>query len=262
MTYIHTFVICAYQESIYLEECIQSCLTQESVATGQSGVILYTSTPNEYIINLCEKYHIEQFVGSSSGIGANWNEALSFVKTDLATIAHQDDIYLPDYGTEVINAFKADEQLNIAFTDYLENDAADTVRTRNINLKIKSFGLKLMSLSNNKRYQRRIYAFGNFICCPAVTYNLQRLADFKFDENLKMALDWDAWERIMKLSGRLKFIPDKLMYHRIHPDSETTFNTTDQNREKEEYAMFRRYWPKLIAKLLINLYIHNQKTNS
>lgn len=257
----HTFIICAYKESPYLEDCIISLINQDSVLNGDSKVSIYTATPNDLISKLSEKYQLELFIGEKSGIGANWNEALSFVDTPYATIAHQDDIYLQKYGSTVIQTFKDEPELNIVFTDYLENDENGKVRERNLNLKIKTFGLKLMSLSTNKIYQRRVYAFGNFICCPAVSYNLLRLKDFQFDESLKMALDWDAWERIMKLPGKIKFLSAKMMYHRIHEDSETTANTNDSNRENEEYELFKRYWPKTISRLLMKFYVNNQKSN-
>jgi glycosyltransferase involved in cell wall biosynthesis len=259
---IHTFVICAYKSSPYLKLCIESCLSQDSVENGDSIVILYTSTPNDRIRELAYSFGIEVVSVPGGSIGRDWNNALSFVTTKYATIAHQDDIYLPNYGTAILSAFEESQDTNLVFTDYIENDGQNQPRPRNLNLKIKTIGLKLMSLFQNKTYQRRVYAFGNFICCPAVSYNLERLTDFQFDENLKMALDWDAWERIMKRPGRIKFIPYELMYHRIHEDSETTANTVDQNRENEELMMFRRYWPKLIADLLMKFYVKNQKGNN
>ena len=258
----HTFVICAYGQSPFLEACIKSCVNQTSVKTKQSKVILYTSTPNEDIKLLCKEYKLELYCKTGFGIGSDWNNALSFVTTKYATIAHQDDIYLPYYGTVILSTFDKSENINLVFTDYNENDAKNQIRSRNLNLKIKTLGLKVMSFFQNKTYQRRIYAFGNFICCPAVSYNLERLYDFQFDETLKMVLDWDAWERIMKRPGKVEFVPHMLMYHRIHEDSETTANTIDQNRENEELMMFRRYWPKLIADLLMKFYVKNQKGNN
>lgn len=47
----HTFVVLAYKESEYLEECIKSVLNQ-SVKTK---VVIATSTPNEYITMLAKK---------------------------------------------------------------------------------------------------------------------------------------------------------------------------------------------------------------
>ena len=46
----HTFVICAYGDSKYLEECIHSLKKQ----TLKSQLILYTSTPSEYIEQICQ----------------------------------------------------------------------------------------------------------------------------------------------------------------------------------------------------------------
>ena len=43
----HTFAICAYKESPFLEECIQSLLGQ----TIPSTIIIVTSTDNAYIKN-------------------------------------------------------------------------------------------------------------------------------------------------------------------------------------------------------------------
>lgn len=258
---LHTFVICAYKESSYLEKSIKSCMSQVTVKNNQSNVIVYTSTPNRHIFDICKKYNLELFIGNRKSIGSDWNQALGNVKTPYATIVHQDDIYLPIYGSEMIDYFNSNKSLNIVFSDYEECDSKSIPRKRNINLKIKRFFLKIMSLSNNKFYQRRIYALGNFICCPAVTYNMERLKDFRFNENLKMTLDWDAWERIMNMPGNIAFIDKKLMFHRIHEGSETTLNTKNKLREEEECMMYKRYWGKSIAKFLMKFYVLNQRTN-
>ena len=50
----HTFAICAYKESPYLRECIES-LKKQTVPTN---IIMTTSTDNEYIRNLADEYQI------------------------------------------------------------------------------------------------------------------------------------------------------------------------------------------------------------
>ena len=52
----HTFVICAYKESAYLEECVKIA---ERTKKKESNIIMVTSTPNDYIKNICEKYDVE-----------------------------------------------------------------------------------------------------------------------------------------------------------------------------------------------------------
>ena len=54
----HTFAVCAYKESPYLEECIES-LKGQSV---RSNILIATSTPNEYIKNIAEKNNIPYFI--------------------------------------------------------------------------------------------------------------------------------------------------------------------------------------------------------
>ena len=50
----HTFVICAYKESKFLEECIIS-LKKQSI---NSEIFIATSTPNKYIEDIAKKYGI------------------------------------------------------------------------------------------------------------------------------------------------------------------------------------------------------------
>ena len=85
---LHTFVICAYKESPYLDECIAS-LKNQSV---KSEIIIVTHTPCDYISDMAAKYDLTLFVNEGEGgITQDWNFGLSKVKTRFATIAHQDD---------------------------------------------------------------------------------------------------------------------------------------------------------------------------
>ena len=59
----HTFAICAYKESPYLEECILSLKNQ----TVKSNIIMATSTPNEWIQGLAEKYEIPLYINTGEG---------------------------------------------------------------------------------------------------------------------------------------------------------------------------------------------------
>lgn len=260
---IHTFVICAYKQSPYLVRCIESCLEQKSVRNNQSKIIVYSSTPNAFLSEICQKYSLDLFIGERKSIGSDWNQALKKIETKYATIVHQDDIYFEEYGSLIIDRFLHDKNTNIVFTDYVECDMHNKIKSQNLNLKIKRIGLNFLSLTKTKWIQRKIYGLGNFICCPAVSYNMESLAQyhFEFNEDLKMVVDWDAWERIMKYPGNISYVKAKSMAHRIHNESETTVNTQDHNREKEELMMFERYWPLFFAKILMNFYVNNQKTN-
>ena len=89
----HTFVLCAYKESPYLEECVLSLLNQRV----RSRVIISTSTPNAHIKSVSAKFGLPLFVNEGeASISHDWNCAVAHCETPLVTIAHQDDVYLPD----------------------------------------------------------------------------------------------------------------------------------------------------------------------
>ena len=54
----HTFAICAYKESAYLEKCIKSLKNQ----TIKSNIILVTSTPNDFLEEISKKYNLPYYI--------------------------------------------------------------------------------------------------------------------------------------------------------------------------------------------------------
>jgi hypothetical protein len=258
---IHTFVVCAYKDSPYLEDCVQSLMNQQSVRKGESVVTLFTATPSDFVKILCEHFAIPLFTGVSKGIGTNWNEALKTVRTPYATIAHQDDIYLPDYGETLLTDLQRDATINLIFSDYQEIDKIGVVRENNANLRVKHLLLKFFSLVGVRALQRKILSLGNFICCPAVTYNLERIGNLRFDTNLRFVVDWEMWLNVLKQAGKITYIKQPLMYHRIHELSETSKTTDNSVREKEEVMIFEKYWGRTLSKLYMKGYVRNQNTN-
>ena len=113
----HTFSVCAYKESKYLEECIKSLMIQ----TIKSNIVIATSTPNEYIYNIAKKYNLEVFVNpDKKGIGHDWNFAVKSSKTDFVTVAHQDDIYSKNYTEEIKKQIEKIPDIVMLFTNHKE----------------------------------------------------------------------------------------------------------------------------------------------
>ena len=134
----HTFVVLAYKESEFLETCIKSVLNQKY----KSNVIIATSTPNEYISNLADKYNLKIYVNNGEkGIGYDFDFAIKQGQTDLVTVAHQDDIYDYEYSYEIINKYQKYQDSIILFTDYYEIKNNNKVY-KNRNLTIKRILLK------------------------------------------------------------------------------------------------------------------------
>ena len=96
----HIFVVCAYGASPYLDACVQSLTAQ----TLRSRILICTSTPNDTIAAVCEKYGLELRVNHGErGITGDWNFAMSQADAPFVTIAHQDDLYEPTYTEAVMD---------------------------------------------------------------------------------------------------------------------------------------------------------------
>lgn len=255
----HTFIICAYKESPFLEECIKSLINQNV----KSNIILSTSTPNEYIKNLAKQYNIPIFLNDGeSGIGQDWNFGISKTNTDYITIAHQDDIYKPEYLEEIVNYLDKKKDFVIAFTDYREIKNGKEIELTK-NLKIKKILLFPLKLSNRSKFIRRlILSFGASICCPSVTINTKIAGKKPYKTELKCDLDWDTWYEMTKYNADFLYISKELMGHRIHEESETSNLIKNNVRQEEDLLMFNRFWPKPIAKVFTKLYANALKTNN
>lgn len=256
----HTFVICAYMESPYLEDCIKSVIIQRE----HSEVLLITSTPNEYIKSLCDIYSIPLFVNKGErGITQDWEFAVKQAKTPIVTITHQDDVYFEDYAKSIVEEYSKRIHPLIFFSDYFEIRNGKYFWDIKL-LKIKRFMLLLLRskyLQSSIWVRRRILSFGSPICCPSVAYVPENLPDPIFCNHFRTNQDWEAWERISMLKGEFVYIHKPLMAHRIHSASETSAMIKDGGRSEEDYEMYCKFWPKHIAKFLTGRYKASEKYN-
>ena len=257
-----TFVVFAYKENPHLEETIYSLLNQ----TVKSKIILSTSTPNEYIKKMCEKHQLELKINPiSNGAGADWNFGYNMADTKLVTLAHQDDIYEKDFlkvTLRYLNNYNGKELL--AFTDYFEyrNDAKVE---RNLLLQVK----RIMNapLSKTKYYsskflRRRILSFGCPICCPSVTYIKENVGDSPFDTKYINSCDYKTYVELAQKDGAYIYIPEKLLSHRIYPDSATSKNLGENIRKGEDLEILSEFWPKWIARFINYIYAFSEKSNN
>ena len=256
----HTFAVCAYGSSPYLEECLKS-LQAQSVPTR---VLISTSTPNEHIEHLAQEYGFPLYINEGApGIAHDWNYAIGHCDTPLVTIAHQDDVYLPAYAETMLSMVNEEKRPLIFFTDYGElRGTAECDESRLLNVKRSLLGpLKNQANFGKRSAKRRVLSLGSAICCPSVTLCRSNLPDPVFLDNMKCDLDWEAWERFSKLEGSFVYAPEILMRHRIHEGSETTALIRDDTRTREDLVMLKKFWPAPIAHLINRVYSGSQKSN-
>jgi len=257
----HTFTIPVYKESPYLEQCIQSLLHQ----TTKSCIIITTSTPTVFTQNIAQKYGIPYFVNNSEkkDITSNWNFALSKVTTAYATIAHQDDVYMSAYTETIIKAIKGRKDVLIAFTNYTEL-VHDQLRRFSLNALIKNCLLFPFHITRDVKstfLKKLVLSFGDPICCPSVTFNMEALPGFNFSSRYSCVIDWYAWYGLANKQGSFVYVNKKLVSHRIHRDSETAQHINNGKRKREELELFEMMWGKRAAKFISRIYAIGHKDN-
>lgn len=256
----HTFIICAYQESKYLNQAVLSIKKQ----TVQSNIIIITSTPNQYIRNISNKYNIPLYVNTgTAGIAEDWNFGYSMANTKIVTICHQDDYYENKYVELILERINQSKRPLIAFTDYGElRNGKKIYNNKLLNIKrCMLLPLKIRLFENVIGIRRFILSWGSPICCPSVTYVKENLTETIFQSGFQSDLDWQAWEKLSKLKGGFLYLSEKLVLHRIHEESATSQIIGNSLRKQEDYEMFCKFWPKCFAKKISKLYQKSEKSN-
>ena len=70
------------------------------------------------------------------------------------------------------------------------------------------------------------------------------------------------WEKLSRKEGSFIYISKFLMGHRISEETTTTEIIRAGIRTKEDNIMYRKFWPKIIAKILTNIYKLSEKNNT
>lgn len=260
MSPAHTFVICAYQESEYLEDCIQSLLAQ----TVQSTVKISTPTPSPWLSGVAEKYGLDIIVNENpTGMAGDFNFAFLQGDTDYVTLAHQDDVYEPEYLETVLARMERAKDPIISFTDYYELREGERIEKNRL-LQIKrlmNLPLRFPGAAHMRWLRRFILHFGNPICCPSVTVVRRHVTGSLFDKEYNNNMDYKAWYDLSGGRGSFVYCPQRLMGHRIHAESGTSMHIGNDTRSREDLRMFEQLWPKPIARALFHFYRKGQESN-
>ncbi len=201
--------------------------------------------------------------GPPSGIASDWNAALARapVDADWVTIAHQDDLYDPEFTEHTLASLACVPDALLAFTDYRELTEQGP-RGKTPLMVVKRVLLELGFLGRHHvrgAARRRSLWFGTPIPCPAVT--LRRDLGRIFDPNYGVSVDWAAWLDLCDREGSFVWVRAPLMSHRIHAGSETTQAIAGGKRMQEDARLLHRLWPAWIARMIVCTYAFAYASN-
>ena len=254
---LHTFAVCAYGDSPYLEACLRSL----SVQTVPSRVILCTSTPSPFLEGLAGKYGILYYVRrGKSNIREDWLFAYRKAEGRLVTIAHQDDIYRRNYVEELLRAYGRYPDMTVFVSDYVtlkmteHGGRLEPLSSVWAVKKLLRLPLRLRFAADREWIKKSSLCFGNALCCPACTYNKEQIGDDMFHSAYDFALDWDNLYELAGKKGRFVCTEKPLLAYRVHEDATTRACIEDDRRRSDELAMFRKLWPDWMACVLMRFY--------
>lgn len=249
-----TFVVCTYKACEYLEECIVSLVNQ----TVKTNIIISTSTPNDYVQRIADKYNIEVRVNPDGGQIKDYNFAMKQPDTELVMLMHQDEVLVETFVEKVLWELNHVKKPIIAFTNYIEmhNDIVDVKPTMMVRIKrLMLLPLYIRSFSGTWLGKRGIQLLGDPITHPTVVCVRKEMPEEIFREKYKASMDWDLWERLSRQEGSFVYAKEVLLYHRMNDENQTVklLNTTNARCE-EEYEIFCRFWPRAIARFIMKFY--------
>lgn len=258
----HTFVVCAYKENPYITETIASIRGQ----TVGSQIILSTSTRNDYLEQQCKRFDIPMVINPHPHLaGDDWNYGYNSANTKLVTLAHQDDYYHPAFLERVLANLNArgDGDELISFTDYFEiREGSRTAYSLMLNIKrVMNAPFRLSKFNSKPWLKKRILAFGDAICCPAVTLVKKNVGESPFDTTYINSCDYKTWVDLASRPGAFIYIPERLVGHRIYHESATSKNLSENIRKDEDLEILSSLWPKPVAAFVNHLYAKSEKNN-
>jgi Glycosyl transferase family 2 len=258
----HTFAIPVYRAAPNLAALFESLRAQ---AGAPSQILLASSTPSAELDAFAKRHALPlQINPQRIDIAADWNFALAAARTQLVTLAHQDDYFAPSYVAKLSSALRRHPSALLAFCDYSEHSALGA-RPPNINLWIKralrqrAFGAR--ECITDPRDKVRLLSLGNPICCPSVMFDRSVLGDFNFPGGFQTNLDWMAWLELARRPGGFVYVRERLVSKGVHAGSETTATIANRARQQEDRAIFNALWPRPVAAALATVYRLGYRAN-
>lgn len=258
----HSFVIPVYRAAPHLTALLKSLRAQPG---ARSEILLASSTPSAELAATAKSFDLPLHINPQrTDIAADWNFALGKATTELVTLAHQDDVFAPNYVGQLTGALRRHPAALLAFCDYSEHTRLGP-RPANINLRIKralrrrAFGVR--ECISEAHEKMRMLSLGNPICCPSVMFNRGKLGNFQFPNGFQTNLDWMAWLELARRPGGFVYVRECLVSKGVHADSETTASIANRAREREDRAIFEALWPWPVAAALAALYKFGYRAN-
>lgn len=241
----------------YLLEALDSVCSQ---TYKNIEVIISDDHSKDDTIKICELFKdrapfpVYIYQHTPAGIGSNWNHSIEKTNGEYIKLLFQDDI-LEKNCIEVMirNLLKHNLQIVVCKRSIVNEDS-ESLNAGNwfnkysdlqelANIDVNQF--YILSKKALKKLDFEIYSRENIIGEPCVSLFTKSLFKKvgKFDSNLKQALDYEYWLRVLAKFD-IGIIEEKLVRFRFHKDQTTNINS--ENKVSEGFAIDKILYGKLL----------------
>jgi glycosyltransferase involved in cell wall biosynthesis len=198
-------VVPAYQAAATIADAVESALGQ---TVSPEEVIIVDDGSTDGTSDLLSPYRdrITLLQKSNGGGASALNVAIEAASSDFIVVLDSDDAYLPERIEELRRLAVMRPDLDLLSTDaYFESEGQITGRFNRANP---------FPVSD----QREAMLRSCYLFAPAI--RRRRLLEIGgFDEQLRIAYDWDCWIRVLLAGAQAGLVDRPLMRYRLHPGS-------------------------------------------
>ncbi len=180
-----------------------------------------------------EKVEVIQHA-TRQGIAANWNFAASLADTEYFALVHQDDWYVPEFVSTMVDALTAEPGAALAHCKVAAMDASGGPINAPAERFKERFWQRAPAAMDRAAHWRLLYE-GNWIACPSVLW--RRAAFVKtgpFAIADRFAMDWRQSFRALAAGFGIVSVSNTLLRYRRHDASATASATAHLDRYDEE----------------------------
>jgi glycosyltransferase involved in cell wall biosynthesis len=236
-----SFTIPYYDNRPYLAEAIASVRAQivedwELVVVDDRG-----PEPAEDLVSAIGDDRVSYVRNEENlGLAGNWNECVRRATAPWVTVLHGDDRLLPAYAERVLAVAEAPrpagETLAAVFTDVVTIGQTGEPTTTAADVAKRFFPRPRHDHDLRGDEATSVLMAGNYIVCPTLCLNRERVGPAPFDTRWRFVPDWAFTLGLLLDGGTLHSIREPLLEYRRHASSQTSQQTVDASRFVEELA--------------------------
>jgi GT2 family glycosyltransferase len=237
-----TIVVPVYNGARHLRETLASLLQQRARlicvddASGDDSAAIVRACGVELLRN-----------DHRLGLAANWNRCVELVTTPYFVLAHQDDVYEPDYAATMLALIAAHPRAFIAHCRTMSiDDDGRAVATPAARYKESLWPRGEVYEEDAASGLPRL-ARGNFIVAPSVIFRAEAVRSIGRFSPLEFVTDWEYWMRGLLAGWAIVGTRQRLLRFRRHAATATRATEQTFDRYREEIAV--QQWIEREAKI-------------